>query len=72
MYGKIDVNGADRHPVYDQLTEVADDSGEAGDIKWNFEKFLVAPNGAIVRRFRPQVTPEDPEFRAAIDEVLPA
>ena len=72
MYGKIDVNGADRHPVYDQLTEVADDSGEAGDIKWNFEKFLVAPNGQIVRRFRPQVTPEDPEFRAAIDEVLPA
>ena len=72
MYGKIDVNGADRHPVYDQLTEVADDSGEAGDIKWNFEKFLVAPNGQIVRRFRPQVTPEDPELRAAIDEILPA
>ena len=59
MYGKIDVNGDDRHEVYQQLTEVADDNGEAGDIQWNFEKFLVAPDGKIVRRFRPQVTPED-------------
>jgi glutathione peroxidase len=72
LYGKIDVNGDDRHEVYRELTAVADDSGEAGDIKWNFEKFLVAPDGKIVRRFRPQVTPEDPELRAAIDGVLPA
>ena len=72
MYGKIDVNGDHRHEVYQQLTATADDGGEAGDVKWNFEKFLVAPNGEIVRRFRPQVTPESPELRAAIDEVLPA
>ncbi len=70
MYAKIEVNGADRHPVYQELTEVADDSGEAGDVKWNFEKFLVAPDGKIVRRFRSRVTPEDPDLRSAIEGVL--
>ena len=71
MYEKVDVNGADRHPIYRQLTLVPDAKGEAGDILWNFEKFLVAPSGEIVGRFRPQTTPEDPELLAAIDEVLP-
>jgi glutathione peroxidase len=71
MYEKIDVNGADRHPIYQQLTLVPDAKGEAGDILWNFEKFLVAPSGEIVGRFRPQTTPEDAELLAAIDEVLP-
>jgi glutathione peroxidase len=72
MYEKVDVNGADRHPIYQQLTLVPDRKGESGDILWNFEKFLVAPSGEIVGRFRPQTTPEDPELLAAIDEVLPA
>ena len=72
MYEKVDVNGADRHPIYQQLTLVPDAKGEAGDILWNFEKFLVAPSGEIVARFRPQTTPEDPDLLAAIDEVLPA
>jgi len=72
MYEKVDVNGADRHPIYEQLTLVPDAKGEAGDILWNFEKFLVAPSGEIVTRFRPQTTPEDPDLLAAIDEVLPA
>lgn len=72
MYSKIDVNGAGRHPIYDQLTVVADDKGEAGDVLWNFEKFLVAPSGEIVGRFRPGVTPEDPQLLAAIEAVLPA
>ena len=71
MYEKVDVNGADRHPIYQQLTLVPDAKGEAGDILWNFEKFLVAPSGEIVGRFRPQTTPEDPELLAAIDKVLP-
>jgi glutathione peroxidase len=71
MYEKIDVNGADRHPIYQQLTLVPDAKGEAGDILWNFEKFLVAPSGEIVGRFRPQTTPDDSELLAAIDEVLP-
>ena len=72
MYEKVDVNGADRHPIYQQLTLVPDAKGEAGDILWNFEKFLVAPSGEIVGRFRPQTKPEDPELLAAIDKVLPA
>jgi glutathione peroxidase len=72
MYEKVDVNGADRHPIYQQLTLVPDDKGSSGDILWNFEKFLVAPSGEIVGRFRPQTKPEDPELLAAIDKVLPA
>ncbi|HZD97384.1 MAG TPA: glutathione peroxidase [Micromonosporaceae bacterium] len=72
MYEKVDVNGADRHPIYQQLTLVPDEKGESGDILWNFEKFLVAPSGEIVGRFRPQTKPEDPELLAAIDKVLPA
>jgi glutathione peroxidase len=72
MYEKVDVNGADRHPIYQQLTLKPDAKGEAGDILWNFEKFLVAPSGEIVGRFRPRTKPDDPELLAAIDEVLPA
>ena len=71
MFEKIEVNGADRHPVYDELTAVADTSGKAGDIQWNFEKFLLGPAGAVVARFRPQTVPDDPEVLAAIEENLP-
>jgi glutathione peroxidase len=69
---KIDVNGAQQHPVYAELTQVADADGEAGDVKWNFEKFLVAPDGTVAARFRPQVTPDDPAVIAAIEATLPA
>jgi glutathione peroxidase len=72
LYEKIEVNGEGRHPIYDALTAVPDAKGEAGDIQWNFEKFLVAPSGEIVGRFRPTVTPEDPTLAAAIESVLPA
>jgi glutathione peroxidase len=72
LFEKIDVNGAQRHPIYDELTEKADADGEAGDVKWNFEKFLVAPDGSVVARFRPQITPEDPALVAAIEDQLPA
>jgi glutathione peroxidase len=68
---KVDVNGPGRHPLYDQLTSTADASGEAGDITWNFEKFLVAPGGAVVGRFRPQVDPESDEVVAAVEASLP-
>ena len=57
---KIDVNGDDRHPIYAELTEKEDAEGNAGDITWNFEKFLVSPKGDVVARYRPQVEPEDP------------
>jgi glutathione peroxidase len=66
MADKIEVNGPDRHPVYAELTAHADSEGEAGDIQWNFEKFLVDPTGAVVARFRPATTPDAPELRAAI------
>jgi len=71
MFEKIDVNGPGRHPVYAELTAVPDASGEAGDVQWNFEKFLVGPDGIVLARFRPLVTPEDPELAAAIEANLP-
>jgi glutathione peroxidase len=71
MFEKIEVNGADRHPIYTELTAVADAGGEAGDVQWNFEKFLVGPDGAVLGRFRPMTTPDDPELVAAIEASLP-
>jgi len=71
LYEKIDVNGPDRHPLYDRLTAAPDAEGKAGDIQWNFEKFLVSPEGEVVGRFRPLVDPESPELAAAIEAVLP-
>jgi glutathione peroxidase len=68
---KVEVNGPGRHPLYEQLTAAADRDGEAGDVKWNFEKFLLGPDGTVVGRFRPQVTPDAPELVAAIEGVLP-
>jgi glutathione peroxidase len=72
LFEKIDVNGPDRHPLYEELTEVADDEGKAGDIAWNFEKFLVSPEGQIVARFRPQVEPEDTALVGAVESQLPS
>ncbi len=71
MFEKIEVNGPGRHPIYTELTAVPDASGEAGDVQWNFEKFLVGPDGTVIGRFRPLVTPEDPELVAAIEANLP-
>lgn len=72
MTTKADVNGPDRHPLYDVLTATPDADGEAGDVAWNFEKFLVAPDGRVVGRFRPRTTPDDPALRAAVERTLPA
>jgi glutathione peroxidase len=71
MSAKIDVNGPGRDAIYERLTEVADAEGEAGDIQWNFEKFLISPDGAVVGRFRPRIKPDAPQIRAAIEAVLP-
>lgn len=71
LFEKIEVNGDERHPLYDELTQVADAEGEAGDIQWNFEKFLVAPGGTSIQRFRPGVEPEAAELVAAIEADLP-
>ena len=69
---KTDVNGADRHPLYAELTQTVDAEGEAGDIQWNFEKFLISPEGTVAGRFRPRTEPEAAEVVAAIEAQLPA
>lgn len=68
---KIDVNGPDRHPIYEDLVQTDDSEGKAGDIAWNFEKFLINPDGKVAGRFRPMTDPEDPELIAAIEQILP-
>ncbi len=68
---KLDVNGQGRHPLYQQLTAVADADGEAGEVQWNFEKFLISPAGQVVARFRPTVDPEDESITSAIESMLP-
>ncbi|GGT94434.1 MULTISPECIES: glutathione peroxidase [Streptomyces] len=68
---KTDVNGAGRHPLYNELTKVADADGEAGDIQWNFEKFLIGKDGSVTR-FRPRTEPDAPEVLKAIEAHLSA
>ena len=70
LFEKVEVNGENRHPVYAELTAVADAAGEAGDIQWNFEKFLVAGDGSVVGRFRPRTEPESEEIVSAIESQL--
>ncbi len=70
LFAKLDVKGEGQHPLYSILTESADDSGKAGNVSWNFEKFLVGRDGRVVRRFRSKVTPEDPRIVEAIESVL--
>lgn len=70
LLAKADVNGEHRHPLYDALTTFPDADGEAGDIAWNFEKFLVSADGRILRRFRPRTTPDAPEVTAAVEAAL--
>ncbi|MET9875055.1 glutathione peroxidase [Actinacidiphila glaucinigra] len=72
LYEKSDVNGDQRHPLYAALTETADAEGQAGDVQWNFEKFLVGADGQVVGRFRPRTEPEADEIVAAIEAQLPA
>ncbi|MCT9088555.1 glutathione peroxidase [Streptomyces sp. ASQP_92] len=69
---KTDVNGESRHPLYAELTKTADADGEAGDIQWNFEKFLISPQGEVAARIRPRTEPEAPEVVALIEANLPA
>ncbi|MFD6278137.1 glutathione peroxidase [Streptomyces sp. NPDC060209] len=68
---KIDVNGEDRHPLYAELTKLGDAEGAAGDVQWNFEKFLISPAGEPVARIRPRTEPEAPEVVALIEAQLP-
>ncbi len=69
MFEKIEVNGEARHPIYAELVEVADAEGYRGDVRWNFEKFLVSQDGHV-QRFSPMVSPEDEGLLAAIEAAL--
>lgn len=71
MMEKVDVNGAGRHPIYTELTQVPDGAGHTGDIRWNFEKFVVSADGTKITRFQPQTKPDDPTVIAAIETGLP-
>ena len=70
LLAKTEVNGDDRHPLYAELTKAVDADGAAGDIQWNFEKFLVAADGEVINRFRPRTAPDAPEVVGAIEAVL--
>lgn len=72
LLAKVEVNGDGRNPLYTELTKTPDADGAAGDVQWNFEKFLIAPGGEVVNRFRPQTVPDAPEVIVAIEAVLPA
>jgi glutathione peroxidase len=69
---KVEVNGDGRHSLYGRLVDIPDAEGHTGDIRWNFEKFLVAPGGEVVARFAPQTQPESEDVVAAIEQNLPA
>ncbi|POM23081.1 Hydroperoxy fatty acid reductase gpx2 [Actinomadura rubteroloni] len=69
---KVDVNGEHRHVLYRELVDVPDAEGHTGDIRWNFEKFLIGPDGAVAARFSPQTEPESAEVVAAVEAALPA
>ena len=69
MYSKISVKGADQTPLYAYLTRETG-AGIAGEIQWNFTKFLVDRDGKVVQRFEPAVTPDSKEVTAAIEKQL--
>ncbi|HAM03380.1 MAG TPA: glutathione peroxidase [Acidimicrobiaceae bacterium] len=71
LYEKIEVNGEGRHPLYELLTATADAEGQAGDVQWNFEKFLVSADGEVLSRFRPGIEPDDPVLVSAVESAAP-
>jgi glutathione peroxidase len=70
MFEKIEVNGEGQHPLYTTLNQTADAEGHTGDIRWNFEKFLLSRDGEVIARFSPMVDPEAPELTSAIEKAL--
>ena len=71
MTEKVEVNGPGRHPLYAGLVTTPDATGHAGDIRWNFEKFLIAPDGTVAARFSPQAEPDSDEVVQAVEKALP-
>ncbi|HXC50877.1 MAG TPA: glutathione peroxidase [Candidatus Limnocylindrales bacterium] len=70
LSSKVDVNGDSRDPIYGWLAEQPTAPDGPGDIKWNFAKFLIGPDGNVVARFSPMVTPDDPALVAAIESSI--
>jgi glutathione peroxidase len=70
MFEKVKLNGKKAHPLYAELTKTKDSNGKAGRVIWNFEKFLITPDGTV-HRFRPTVQPDDPQIVALIESSLP-
>jgi glutathione peroxidase len=70
MFSKISVKGSDIHPLYKFLTDKGTNPDFGGDIKWNFNKFLVDRNGEIIARFEPQVKPDDDRVIQAVEKAL--
>lgn len=68
LSAKLDVNGANRHPLYVFLT--APESGTPGDISWNFEKFLIGRDGRVLKRYPPETRPQDRGLMQDIAEAL--
>jgi glutathione peroxidase len=67
---KVEVNGDGRHALYDELTPVADAEDHTGDIRWNFEKFLIGRDGTVIARFSPLVEPANNDLVAAIEKAV--
>lgn len=70
MSEKVEVNGEGRHPLYQELVSTPNEKGEAGDVQWNFEKFLISADGSVVARFNPGIEPQDPLLVSAIEAQL--
>ena len=70
MTEKLEVNGPDAAPLYQRLRETPDPTGQAGDVQWNFEKFLLGTDGAVLARFRPRTDPDSPEIRTAVETLV--
>jgi glutathione peroxidase len=71
MFEKTKVNGKNAHPLYKELTKTPDAEGKSGRITWNFEKFVIAPDGTV-HRFSPRTEPDAPEIISVIEEALPS
>ncbi|MFJ8784371.1 glutathione peroxidase [Streptomyces sp. NPDC102476] len=67
---KVEVNGEGRHALYERLVGFADAEGHTGDIRWNFEKFLIGRDGSVVARFSPQTEPESDDVVSAVEGAL--
>ncbi|AFU01999.1 glutathione peroxidase [Nocardia brasiliensis] len=70
LLAKADVKGEQQHPLYETLVQTADAEGAAGEVQWNFEKFLIDRDGKVAGRFRPTVTPDAPALVAGIESLL--